>query len=73
MPLNMYHPPSGLFVKDCNEQCIDDLVKYIFILVQQLRDPLFVELKIPKTSKEATKTSCLNARLLHWRHGDHHP
>lgn len=26
MPLNVYHPPSGLFVKDCNEQCIDDLV-----------------------------------------------
>ena len=25
-PLNRYHPPSGLFVKDCNEQCTDDLV-----------------------------------------------
>jgi hypothetical protein len=26
LPLNKYHPPSGLFVKDCNEQCNDDLV-----------------------------------------------
>jgi hypothetical protein len=26
MPLNKLHPPSGLFVKDCNEQCTDDLV-----------------------------------------------
>jgi len=26
MSLNKYHPPSGLFVKDCNEQCTDDLV-----------------------------------------------
>ena len=27
LPLNKYHPPSGLFVKDCNEQCNDDLVR----------------------------------------------
>lgn len=25
-PLNIYHPSSGLFVKDCNQQCNDDLV-----------------------------------------------
>jgi len=29
LPLNQYHPPSGLFVKDCNEQCNDDLVPFI--------------------------------------------
>ena len=27
-PLNIYHPSSGLFVKDCNEQCNDDLVRF---------------------------------------------
>jgi hypothetical protein len=24
-PLNRYHPSTGLFVKDCNEQCTDDI------------------------------------------------
>ena len=24
-PLNKYHVSTGLFVKDCNEQCTDDL------------------------------------------------
>lgn len=24
-PLNKFHPSTGLFVKDCNEQCTDDL------------------------------------------------
>lgn len=28
-PLNIYHPSSGLFVKDCNEQCNDDLVRVL--------------------------------------------
>ena len=28
VPLNQLHPPSGLFVKDCNEQCTDDLVSF---------------------------------------------
>lgn len=37
VPLNQYHPASGLFVKDCNEQCNDDLVAFCLLSSTTMR------------------------------------
>lgn len=52
-PLNRYHPSTGLFVKDCNEQCTDDIYNpYEREYLKNIEDTKTVPKKSPLTKSE---------------------
>ena len=53
VPLNRAHPPTGLFVKDCNEQCNDDIVCFILFSLMNTKKIMSKKSKtVPQDPKQ---------------------